>query len=69
MTMKYVIVSERVGTPGEIYNPDVVVNLSALISGGFIKPLEESAKEPAEEPTTTVMKSAKNNSKKASTEE
>lgn len=67
--MKYVIVSDRVGTPGEIYNPDVVVNLSALISGGFIKPLEDNAVEDAEEPTTTVGKSAKNNSKKATIEE
>ena len=69
MSMKYVIVSPRVGTPGEIYNPDIVVNLGALISGGFIKPLEEHVKEVAEEPAPVAPKSAKTKSNKASTEE
>lgn len=68
--MKYVIVSPRIGTPGEIYNPEVVVNLGALLAGGFIKALDiADAEETAEEPAPTPVKSAKTNSKKASTEE
>ena len=43
--MKYVIVSPRLGTPGDVYNPETVINLGALISGGFIKALD--AAEPA----------------------
>lgn len=69
--MKYVVVSPRVGTPGEIYNPDVVVNIAALLAGGFIAKILDTAEpeETVEEPAPTPVKSAKNNSKKASTEE
>lgn len=66
--MKYVIVSPRVGTPGEIYNPDVVVNLGALLAGGFIKPADE-VQETSEESAPTPVKSAKNKSSKAPVEE
>jgi hypothetical protein len=37
--MKYRIVSPRIGTPGEIYEPPVWVNLGVLIDGGFIEPI------------------------------
>lgn len=34
---KYVIVSERVGTPGEPFTPDEGTNVQALLDAGFIK--------------------------------
>lgn len=69
--MKYVIVSPRLGTPGDVYNPETVINLGALISGGFIKALDNSAPvgETAEESAPAPAKSAKTNSKKHATEE
>lgn len=59
--MKYRIVSPLVGTPGEIYNPPVVVNLQALINGGFIVP-------DTDEPTTADEKPARTKAKKAEQE-
>lgn len=38
--MKYRIVSPRVGTPGEMYEPEIWVNLGALLDGGFIEPVD-----------------------------
>jgi hypothetical protein len=35
--MKYVIVSPRLGTPGDTYTPGERVNVEALLAGGFIK--------------------------------
>lgn len=69
--MKYVIVSPRLGTPGDVYNPETVINLGALISGGFIKALDAAvpAEETAEESAPAPVKSAKTNSKKHATEE
>ena len=32
----YVIVSERVGTPGDVYTPADGINVQALLDGGFI---------------------------------
>ena len=34
--MKYEIVSPRIGTPGNEYEPSEGVNIDALIAGGFI---------------------------------
>jgi len=34
--MKYEIVSTRIGTPGDEYEPSEGVNIDALIAGGFI---------------------------------
>lgn len=67
--MKYVIVSPRVGTPGEPYEPEVMVNLAALVDGGFIKPTDGATEETSEEPAPAPTKSAKNKSSKAPTEE
>lgn len=69
--MKYVIVSPRLGKPGDVYNPETVINLGALIAGGFIKALDkaDSAEETAEESAPAPVKSAKTNSKKSATEE
>lgn len=39
--MKYRIVSPRVGTPGELYEPEVWVNLGVLLNNGFIVPDED----------------------------
>ena len=35
--MKYVIVSQRLGTPGAEYLPEEGVNVEALLEGGFIQ--------------------------------
>ena len=35
--MKYEIVSPRIGTPGDTYQPTDGVNVAALLDGGFIK--------------------------------
>ena len=35
--MKYEIVSPRIGTPGDTYEPTDGVNVAALLDGGFIK--------------------------------
>lgn len=69
--MKYVIVSPRLGTPGDVYEPEAVINLGALIAGGFIKALDEAvpAEETAEESAPAPAKSAKTNSKKSANEE
>ena len=53
--MKYRIVSPRVGTPGEIYEPEVWVNIGVLVSGGFIVPAED-APQPDEKPAKTKGK-------------
>ena len=50
----YVVISPRVGTPGQPYEPTDGVNIDALIEGGFIstdKPKKSSKvkSEPAEE--------------------
>lgn len=66
--MKYIIVSHRLGTPGELFNPEPFVNLHALLEGGFIKRADD-ADETSEEPAPAVTKSAKNKSSKAPTEE
>ena len=34
--MKYTIISPRIGTPGDEYEPSEGVNIDALIAGGFI---------------------------------
>ena len=34
--MKYEIVSPRIGTPGDKYEPVEGVNVDALVAGGFI---------------------------------
>lgn len=35
--MKYVIVSDLVGTPGDEFHPAEGINVEALLEGGFIK--------------------------------
>ena len=67
--MKYIIVSPRVGTPGEPYEPEVMINLGSLLAGGFIKPADDATEETTEETAPAPTKSAKNKSSKAPTEE
>jgi hypothetical protein len=57
----YRVLSPLVGTPGEIYNPEIYVNLNALISGGFIEAITD-------EPTPADEKPAKTKSKKTDQE-
>ena len=35
--MAYRIISPRIGTPGELWEPEVWVNVHALVKGGFIE--------------------------------
>lgn len=49
--MKYVILSELVGTPGDEYHPVEGVNLLALVEGGFIKAAPTSKKSDKTEAT------------------
>lgn len=70
--MKYVIVSPRLGKPGDVYEPDAFINVAALLEGGFIKKVLDAAvpaEETAEESAPAPAKSAKTNSKKHATEE
>lgn len=53
--MKYRIVSRRLGTPGDIYEPEVWVNIGHLLAAGFI--------EPADDPAPADPKPAKTKSK------
>ena len=46
--MKYTVVSDLVGTPGEEYVPAEGVNVEALLAGGFIKADNDNKKEPEE---------------------
>ena len=46
--MKYTIVSELVGTPGDVFVPAEGINVEALIEGGFIKQ-EKPTKEKSED--------------------
>ena len=32
----YIIVSPRIGTPGDVYEPDDGINVDALLDGGLI---------------------------------
>lgn len=46
--MKYVIVSELVGNPGDEFVPAEGINVEALIEGGFIKtqkPIKEKSED------------------------
>jgi hypothetical protein len=50
----YIVISPRVGTPGDVYEPQEGVNVEALIAGGLIstdKPKKSSKvkSEPVEE--------------------
>ena len=47
--MKYTIISELVGTPGDEYVPADGINVEALVEGGFIKAEKSSIKEKAED--------------------
>ena len=47
--MKYTIISELVGTPGDEFVPADGVNVEALVEGGFIKAEKPSIKEKAED--------------------
>lgn len=55
--MQYRIISPRVGTPGDIYQPEVWVNIGVLIEAGFIEPIDK-------EPTQDIDKPAKKTTKK-----
>lgn len=54
--MKYRIVSPRIGTPGALWEPEVFVNVHALLDGGFI---ERVTDETPDEPKPKKAKVAK----------
>lgn len=41
--MKYRIISPRLGTPGELYEPQVWVNIDHLLKNGFIERADTDA--------------------------
>lgn len=43
--MKYIVVSELVGTPGDEYVPAEGINVDALLDGGFIEIASKSSKQ------------------------
>ena len=47
--MKYIVVSELVGTPGDEYIVEPGINVQALLDGGFIKADNKKAKESSED--------------------
>ena len=51
--MKYVVISPRVGIPGEPYIPVGGVNIDALIAGGFIEQSTVKAPKGAKTKTDT----------------
>lgn len=57
--MKYRVVSPRVGTPGEIYEPEVWVNLGVLLANGFIEPAEDSVTDEPKPAKTKTPKTPK----------
>jgi hypothetical protein len=46
--VKYTILSDLVGTPGEEYVPEEGINVEALLEGGFIKQ-QKTTKEKSED--------------------
>lgn len=53
--MNYIIVSRRVGTPGEPFEPTPGTNIEALIWGGFIAEVST----PKPKPASKVKKATK----------
>ena len=51
--MKYVVISPRVGIPGEPYIPVGGVNIDALVAGGFIEQSTVKAPKGAKTKTDT----------------
>lgn len=47
--MKYIIVSDLVGKPGEEFHPGECINVEALLEGGFIKAEKPSKSEKSED--------------------
>ena len=47
--MKFIIVSELVGKPGDEFVPAEGINVEALLDGGFIKQEKASTKEKSED--------------------
>lgn len=47
--MKYTIVSDLVGTPGDEFIPGEGINVEALIEGGFIKADKPTKKDKSED--------------------
>lgn len=53
--MKYRIVSPRVGTPGEIWEPPVFVNVGILLANGFIELAENDQTPDKAKPTRSKV--------------
>ena len=51
--MKYTIISPRLGTPGDTYEPVDDVNVEALVAGGFIQQSTVKAPKGAKTKTDT----------------
>ena len=55
--MKYRIISPRVGTPGDLWEPPVQINVGILLKHGFIEAVDNA--ETAHEPKPKKAKVAK----------
>jgi len=56
--MKYRIISPRVGTPGELWEPPVQINVGILLANGFIEAIDDN-KPTDETPDAPKPKKAK----------
>lgn len=54
--MKYRIVSPRIGTPGNLWEPEVFVNVHALLDGGFIERVTDETPDAPKPKRTKVSK-------------
>ena len=53
--MKYRIISPRVGTPGEIWEPPVQINIGILLANGFIEHVEPGESTDKPKPTRSKV--------------
>ena len=54
--MKYRIVSPRIGTPGALWEPEVFVNVHALLEGGLIERATDETTDTPKPKRTKVSK-------------
>ena len=57
--MKYRIISPRIGTPGALWEPEVFVNVHALLDGGFIERVTDETPDAPKLKKAKVAKSEK----------
>ena len=53
--MKYRIISPRIGTPGELWEPPVQINVGVLLKHGFIEAVDNAETADAPKPKRTKV--------------